>query len=190
MNQEEILDILRATGAIKQGHFKLTSGLHAGTYFQCAKALEDPGVTQMMGAEIAKMYDRDAIDLVVSPALGGIVLGFSVALTLGKRFIWAERVKGEMQFKRGFTVGEAERVLVVEDVVTTGGSVKEVLELVKQNGGKIAGAACLINRGGIEKISGVKLDSLVIAITEAFPEGQCPLCEAGKSIESPGSRRN
>lgn len=190
MNEEEVLEILRETGAIRQGHFKLTSGLHADTYYQCAIALENPHITEKMGDEIAKMYNPDKIDLIVSPALGGIILGFAVALAMGKRFIWAERAQGEMQFRRGFAVGKGERVLVVEDVVTTGGSVKEVLELIVRSGGKIAGAACLMNRGGHETIGGAKLNSLVTALTEAFEEEHCPQCAAGNVIESPGSRRN
>lgn len=188
MNQEEVLEILQETGAIRRGHFKLTSGLHADTYYQCAIALENPHVTEKMGAEIAKMYNADKVDLVVSPALGGIILGFAVALSLGKRFIWAERADGKMTFRRGFAVAKNERVLVVEDVVTTGGSVKEVLELVRQSEGKIAGAACLMNRGGHAEIGGVKLSSLVTTLTEAFEKENCPLCAAGKTIESPGSR--
>jgi orotate phosphoribosyltransferase len=189
MNQEEIMEILQETGAIRKGHFKLTSGLHADTYYQCAIALENPHITEKMGDEIAKLYDPDSIDVVISPALGGIILGFAVALAMGKRFIWAERADGKMVFRRGFAVAKNERALVVEDVVTTGGSVEEVLNLIRESGGKAAGAACLMNRGGLASIGGVELNSLVTALTEAFEETNCPLCAAGKPIESPGSRR-
>lgn len=188
MNEEEILEILTATGAIKKGHFRLSSGLHADTYFQCAQALESPGITEKMGDAIARLYSADNIDTVVSPAIGGIVLGFAVALALGKRFIWAERDKGEMKFRRGFSVAKKERVLVVEDVVTTGGSVGEVIELLKLAGANIAGASCLINRGGVEKIAGIDVKSLLNMPFEAFPEEECLMCRVGKPIESPGSR--
>jgi len=190
MNEEEILEILAETGAIKKGHFKLTSGLHAGTYYQCARALENPHITEKMGDEIAKKYEPDSIDVVVSPALGGIILGFAVALALGKRFVWAERAQGEMKFRRGFAIKPGERVLIVEDVVTTGGSVAEVARLVAAEGGKIAGVTCLMNRGGIKTIEDIPLKALVTVVTEAFEPDACPMCKAGNTIESPGSRAN
>ncbi len=189
MKDDEILNIIKETGALKTGHFKLSSGLHAGRYFQCALALEDPVVTQGIGRAIAEKYDRDSIDLVVSPAIGGIVLGFAVALALGKKFMWAERAKGEMVFRRGFTLDSGKRVLVVEDVVTTGGSVAEVMRLVEAAGAKTIGVACLINRGDLEEIAGVELKALITAVTEAYEPANCPLCIAGEPIESPGSRR-
>jgi orotate phosphoribosyltransferase len=189
MNEEEILEILQDAGAIKRGHFQLTSGLHADTYYQCAAALENPHITEKMGDEIATMYEDQAIDLVVSPAMGGIILGFATALALGCRFIWAERTDGVMTFRRGFCVHPGERVLVVEDVVTTGGSVAEVIELVRAAGGIIAGAACLMNRGALEEVGGAKLKSLVTVATAAYEPVDCPLCAAGQVTESPGSRR-
>ncbi len=190
MNEEEILEILQEAGAIKKGHFQLTSGLHAETYYQCAAALESPRLTERMGDEIARLYTGKPIDLVVSPALGGIILGFATALALDVRFIWAERAQGAMTFRRGFCVNPGERVLVVEDVVTTGGSVAEVIELVERSGGEVVGAACLMNRGGRELVSDHDLKSLVTVATVAFDPKECPMCAAGNAIESPGSRRN
>lgn len=190
MNEEEILDILKQTGAIKKGHFQLSSGLHADTYFQCALALETPSITEKMGDAIAKVYQDENIDTVVSPAIGGIVLGFAVALALGKRFIWAERGKdGKMAFRRGFSILSGERVLVVEDVVTTGGSVEEVIGLIDDAGGLIAGVAALINRGNVKNIAGHQLKALVNLQVAAFPAEDCLMCRAGTNIESPGSRQ-
>ncbi|MFA5867593.1 MAG: orotate phosphoribosyltransferase [Actinomycetota bacterium] len=188
MKDNEILKLLKETGAVKSGHFKLSSGLHAGRYFQCALALADPAATEKIGRAIAEKYNRDSIDVVVSPAIGGLVLGFAVALAMGKKFIWAERAKGEMVFRRGFALDSGERVLIVEDVVTTGGSVAEVMRLAETAGAKIIGVACLINRGGKDEIAGVKLKALVTEVTEAYEPENCPLCRAGKSIEIPGSR--
>ncbi len=190
MNEEEILEILHDAGAIKKGHFQLTSGLHADTYYQCAAALESPRLTQRMGDEIARLYDGQPVDLVVSPALGGIVLGFATALALDTRFIWAERAQGAMTFRRGFCVNPGARVLVVEDVVTTGGSVAEVIELVERSGGGVVGAACLMNRGALDSVANHDLKSLVTVATIAYEPKKCPLCAVGNAIESPGSRRN
>ena len=189
MNQEEILEILRDAGAIRTGHFQLTSGLHADTYYQCAAALENPHLTEKMGGEIAALYKGESVDLVVSPALGGVILGFATALALDTRFIWAERVKGAMAFRRGFCVNPGERVLVVEDVVTTGGSVSEVIKLIEAAGGLVIGVACLMNRGALASVAGQDLKSLVTVATETFDPAECPACAAEKAIESPGSRR-
>jgi orotate phosphoribosyltransferase len=189
MKETEILDLFKRTGAVKTGHWQLSSGLHAAKYWQCALALEDAETTRRIGQAIAAGYNNADIDTVVSPAIGGIVLGFAVAQALGKRFIWAERAQGEMVFRRGFALGPGERVLVVEDVVTTGGSVAEVIKLAQTAGAEVTGAACLINRGGQAEIAGIKLKSLVTAVTEAYQPENCPLCRAGKPIESPGSRR-
>ncbi|MFH1737190.1 MAG: orotate phosphoribosyltransferase [Actinomycetota bacterium] len=190
MNEEEVLEVLKKTGAVRKGHFKLTSGLHADTYYQCALLLANPGLTERMGDEIAKAFAGQDIDLVVSPALGGLVLGFATALSLGKRFIWAERENGVMTFRRGFEVEPGQRILVVEDVVTTGGSVEEVIKLTKEAGGEVAGIACLLNRGGREKIDGLPVKAMATVLTKAYEPTACPLCKAGEPIESPGSRRN
>jgi orotate phosphoribosyltransferase len=190
MNSKEVLEILEEAGAVRQGHFQLSSGLHAERYWQCALALEDPAITEKIGRAIAAEYDANHIDTIVSPAIGGLVLGFAVALAMGKRFIWAERASGRMIFRRGFSLKVGERVLVIEDVVTTGGSVAEVIGLIKSSRAEVAGVACLINRGGQEDIEGTKLKSLLKAVTEVYKPEDCPLCKAGKAIESPGSRRN
>lgn len=189
MNEEETIEVINQTKAIQRGHFQLSSGLHADTYYQCALALEKPGIAEKMGDSLAKLFDGSDIDVVVSPAIGGIVLGFTTALSLGKRFIWAERANGVMVFRRGFSITHGERVLVIEDVVTTGGSVKEVIELVRAEGGKIAGLACLLNRGGSDKIAGTDLRALVNMMTNTYTPEDCPLCKAGRPIESPGSKR-
>jgi orotate phosphoribosyltransferase len=190
MNSEDILEILERTGAVKTGHFQLSSGLHAAKYFQCALALEDAETTAGIGRAIADLYDRDEIDTVISPAIGGIVLGYAVALALGKRFIWAERVATVMTLRRGFCLTEGERVLVVEDVITTGGSVGEVIALAMKAGAEIQGVACLIDRGGHPDVVGFELKALMTEVTEAYAPEKCPLCSAGKPIESPGSRRS
>lgn len=187
MNEEEILELLKKRGAIEKGHFKLSSGLHSDTYIQCAALLQYPEVTQKLAAELAISYKDKKIDTVVSPAIGGIVLGYAVAQELGCRAIWAERQSGKMVFKRGFFLDNGEKVLVVEDVITTGGSVKEIIDLVEEADAIIIDVAAIIDRGD-QKVFSHPINSLLkLEIKSFFPE-ECSLCSRGISFQTPGSR--
>ncbi len=188
MNEEEVLEILTNVGAIRKGHFRLSSGLHTDTYYQCAKVFEHPALTEKFGDEIARLWKNNSIDVVISPAVGGLLLGFAVALSLGSKFIFSEREDGTMTLRRGFSISEGERILVVEDVITTGGSVGEVIELVMRCGGKIAGLASLLSRGRKKEISGLKINALLEVAEVTYQPDECPLDKKGIPLTSPGSR--
>ncbi|MEE9187186.1 MAG: orotate phosphoribosyltransferase, partial [Bacteroidota bacterium] len=148
MTQDNILKIFEETGALLEGHFQLASGLHSPQYFQCAIALQYPKYTQLLCGGIAGHFSRNSIDVVVSPAIGGIVVGQEVGRQLGVRTIFAERKEGLMRLRRGFKMGSGERVMVCEDVITTGGSVYEVIDMLKNSGGIILGVGCIVDRSG------------------------------------------
>ena len=188
MGERDVLAALREAGAVLSGHFQLTSGRHSDTYVQCARVLEDPGLTTRLGEAMATSVDDLEIDLVAAPAVGGIIIGFAAAQRLGVRFIFSERQQGVMTFRRGFAVEPGERVLVVEDVVTTGGSVAEVIGLVEAAGGVVAAVTSIIDRGG-EKAFSVEFRPLLRLEVESMEPQDCPLCAAGRSVDSPGSRR-
>lgn len=184
----DVLAALRETGAILNGHFQLTSGRHSDTYVQCARVLEHPRLTAELGRQMAEEVTEQQVDLVASPAVGGIVIGFAVAQALDVRFIFSERQQGVMTFRRGFTVAPGERVLIVEDVVTTGGSVAEVASLVRAAGGKVVGVASIIDRGG-DKVFTDPFFPLLQLNVESMEPHECPQCQAGTPLSSPGSRR-
>lgn len=189
MTEDEVLAALKDAKAILHGHFQLTSGRHSGTYVQCARVLEDPALTTRLAQAMVSALPADAaIDLVAAPAVGGIVIGFAVAQALGVRFIFSEREQGSMRFRRAFEVPAGARVLVVEDVVTTGGSVAEVVSLVREAGGVPVAVASIIDRGG-PKAFDVPLHPLLGLEVESWEPSECGLCASGVPIHSPGSRR-
>ena len=189
MSPQDVREVLERTGAIRSGHFQLTSGRHSDTYVQCARVLEHPGVTARLArATVTNIPDDVKVDLVVSPAVGGIVIGFAVALALDARFIFAERQRGAMPLRRAFEVHPGEKVLVVEDVVTTGGSVKEVINVVREAGGDVVGVVSLIDRGGERKFSEPYWPLLTMSVASWDP-AECSLCAEGIELYSPGSRR-
>ena len=143
-----MIEVFRETGALLEGHFVLSSGLHSETYLQCAIALESPEIAARFAAVIAERFQKDNIQTVTSPAIGGIIIGYEVARQLGVRFIWTERESGRMTLRRGFTVKEGERVLVVEDVITTGGSTRDTIEALRSAGADVIAAASIIDRSG------------------------------------------
>jgi orotate phosphoribosyltransferase len=189
MTDEQIVAALERTSALKTGHFVLTSGRHSDGYVQCARVLEDPELTTAL-AEIAvqRLPEDINIDLVAAPAVGGLIIGFAVAQALGVKFIFSEREAGEMVFRRSFEIPRGARVLVVEDVVTTGGSVAEVISLVEQAGGQVAGVVSLIDRGGDKAFSAPYWPLLQLQV-ESWDAASCSLCAAGVPVDSPGSRR-
>jgi len=187
MTEAEVLTALEDANAILSGHFRLTSGRHSDRYVQCARVLEDPALVTRLAQAIAYRLGERQIDLVASPAVGGIVIGFAVAQALGVKFIFSERENGVMTFRRGFHVPEGARVLVVEDVVTTGGSVAEVIGLVRVAGGEPVAVASLIDRGG-PKAFDIELMPLLRLQVESWEPESCDLCASEVPLYAPGSR--
>lgn len=189
MTDEEILQALTDASAIRTGHFVLTSGRHSDMYVQCARILEDPQLTTKLAeTAVHRLPAGLAVDLVAAPAVGGLIIGFAVAQALGVKFIFSEREQGKMVFRRAFEVPAGARVLVVEDVVTTGGSVAEVIELVEQAGGDVVGVISLIDRGGEKKFSANFWPLLRLEV-ESWEADSCGLCADEVPVYSPGSRR-
>lgn len=180
--------LLEGTGALKKGHFKLSSGRHSDTYIQCSKLLEDPRTAVEVGRALAaKVGDMGPIDLVFCPALGAVLIGFTTALALDVPIIFAERVEGEMTLRRGFEIEPGSRVLLVEDVITTGGSIMELARLVEETGAQVAGIACIVDRGGAADHRYPVISLLELDVVSHPPE-ECPLCARGMPFDSPGSR--
>jgi orotate phosphoribosyltransferase len=189
MTDEQILQALKGADAIRTGHFVLTSGRHSATYVQCARVLEDPALTTKLAqTAVERLPEGLDVDLVAAPAVGGLVIGFAVAQALGVKFIFSEREQGHMVFRRAFEVPAGARVLVVEDVVTTGGSVGEVIELVEAAGGEVVGVVSLIDRGGEKNFDSAFWPLLELQVESWDPES-CSLCAADVPVYSPGSRR-
>ena len=184
------MQVLEQKGAVLHGHFVLSSGRHSDLFVQKFRVLEHPRLAQRFGESIAALFD-DAFDLVACPAVGAVVLGFTTALAGGARMIFAERAEGAMAFRRGFEVGPHERVLVVEDVVTTGGSAREVVDLVRAGGGTVAGVGALIDRSEADDPPDltVPLRALLKVPATSWDPEECPLCAKGEPVSDPGSRR-
>ena len=188
MNADEVINQFRETGALLEGHFQLTSGLHSSVYLQCARVLQFPEKAAAFAEAIARQFRGQGIELVASPAIGGIVIGHEVARALGARFIWTEREAGQMTLRRGFTVAPGEKTLVVEDVITTGGSTRETIDALIAAGADVVGAASIIDRSaGVAEVGvpRVALASLMVASVEA---ADCDACKLGEPVVKPGSR--
>lgn len=188
MNNEEVMDVFKKTGALLEGHFVLTSGYHSPHYFQCAKVLQHPGYNTMFASRVADEFRNSGITLVISPAVGGIVFGTEVGRELGCRNIFAERENGKMALRRGFEINEDDNVLVVEDVVTTGGSVQEVIELVKESGANVAGVGFIVDRSNGTVDFGTKQFSLAKMEIIKYGENEIPEWLAAIQVTKPGSR--
>jgi len=184
----DVLDKFRETNALLEGHFVLSSGLHSPKYLQCARALQFPADAAKYGREIAEHFLDADIDTVASPAIGGLVIGYATAAALNVRFIWTERQNGEMTLRRGFSVKEHEKILVVEDVVTTGGSTRECIAALTENGGNVVAAASIIDRSNGSADVGVPRISLVSLDVPSYSPDGCPMCAAGLEAVKPGSR--
>jgi len=188
LNENEILEIFKKTDALLDGHFLLTSGMHSDVYFQCAKVLQYPEYIEELCSIIADEYCDKKIDTVIAPAIGGLVVGQEVARQLNKRFIFAEREDKRLTLRRGFSISEGENILICEDVVTTGGSVFEVIDIVKDNNAEVTGVGFIVDRSnskidfGSSRISAVKLD------VKSYSPEECPLCKEGLELVKPGSR--
>jgi orotate phosphoribosyltransferase len=186
---DDILDRFRRAGALLEGHFRLTSGLHRSGYLQCALVLQYPEHAEACGAAIAARLRDRGTTAVLSPALGGIVIGQEVGRALGVRAIFAERQEGALTLRRGFTLGADDKVLVVEDVVTTGGSTRETIDVARAAGAQVVGAAAIIDRsGGEQQKIDVPFIALVTLALPTYDPASCPLCLAGQPVVKPGSR--
>ncbi len=188
MTQEQILRIFEQTGALQQGHFGLTSGLHSDRYFQCALVLQYPRHAERLCALGKDHFGSQAIDAVIAPAVGGIIVAYELARQLNVRSLFAERKDGRMLLRRGFRIQPGERILVTEDVVTTGGSVQEVIELVRNMGGDVMGVFAIVDRSGGQVNFGVPFKPAVRLEARTFEPEACPMCRSGVPLDKPGSR--
>lgn len=189
MEPDKVIEEFKETGALLEGHFQLTSGLHSTIYLQCARVLQFPEKAETFGRALAEKFKTDGIQLVASPAIGGIVIGHEVARALGARFVWTEREAGEMTLRRGFTVSPGEKTLVVEDVITTGGSTRETIDALKRAGADVVGAASIIDRSGGSVGVGVPRVALAtLRVLSVEPEN-CDACKLGDVAVKPGSRK-
>jgi orotate phosphoribosyltransferase len=190
---ESVLELFRSAGAYLEGHFRLTSGLHSSTYLQCALVLQHPAAAEKLAAMLAEEIrglSSARIQLVVAPALGGLIVGHEVARALGTRFLFTERdaATSRMTLRRGFTVGRGETAVVVEDVITTGGSTHDVIELLRAAGVNVVAAAAIIDRSGGRADVGVPRAALATLHVAAHSPEECPLCRRGIPVVKPGSR--
>ncbi len=188
MTDREILDLYEATGALLRGHFRLTSGLHSDVYLQSALVLQHPAHAAALGAALAAPFRNAGIQTVLAPAIGGILVAHEVARALGGRALFTEREDGVMRLRRGFTLSPGERCLVVEDVMTTGGSTREVVTCVEALGGTVVGVGSLIDRSGGDANFSVKRATLATVKATTWKPEECPLCRAGGQAIKPGSR--
>ena len=188
MENKEYLDIFRKTGALMEGHFVLTSGRHSSSYFQCAKVLQYPQYLNLFSKTISDHFKTLNINTVISPAVGGIVIGTRVGGDLDKKTIFAEREDGNMILRRGFSITPGEKILVVEDVITTGGSVKEVMQAVEELGGEVVGVGIIVDRSNGNVILHENQFSIVKLEVQSFDENEIPEDLAKIPIEKPGSR--
>ncbi|HYP02737.1 MAG TPA: orotate phosphoribosyltransferase [Pyrinomonadaceae bacterium] len=190
MRAEEVIERFRRTGALLEGHFILTSGLHSSVYLQCALVLQHPAESEAFARAVAGQFAGRGIETVVAPAIGGLVIGYEVARALGARSIWTERdAGGEMTLRRGFTMRPGESVLVVEDVITTGGSTRETIAVVRKGGASVVGAASIIDRSGGRADVGVPRIALATLDVPALAPAACPACQRGEEAVKPGSRK-
>ncbi|MFC1565560.1 orotate phosphoribosyltransferase [Candidatus Neomarinimicrobiota bacterium] len=188
MDKYDILEIFRSTGALLEGHFVLTSGRHSATYFQCAKVLQHPEYLTLFSRIIVDHFENAKIDTVISPAIGGIVIGTDVGRQIGVKTIFTERKDGKMKLRRGFEIEKGERFLIIEDVLTTGGSIKEVIDIVKENHGKVTGVGVVVDRSG----GSINLHKNQVSVlkhkTISFAASELPANLAEVLIQKPGSR--
>jgi len=189
MRPEDVHKILEAAGAIRHGHFDLSSGLHSPTYIQCAMVLQHPQHAEQLGRALAAEFHDMTVDCVVSPALGGVILGHEVARAIGVRAMFTERdASGQLTLRRGFDMSAGERVLVIEDVWTTGGSTAATMRVVEEAGGRVVGVGALIDRSGGRMEFPVRAEALLEMKIPTYDANECPLCQSGSAAVKPGSR--
>ena len=187
LTEQQALDLFKQAGAFLEGHFILTSGLHSPHYVEKFRVLEHPRITEQLCAQIAENFAGEGVTVVIGPVTGGVILAHEVGKQLGTRAMFTERVDGKMALRRGFSIGPQDRVLVVEDIVTTGGSVFEVLEVVKETGASIAGLGFLVDRSGGRVEFGIPSKPLITLDVVTYPPDNCLLCQNGSVAMKPGS---
>lgn len=188
MTETEVLSLFRRSGALLDGHFRLTSGLHSPGYLQCALVLQHPRDAEALGAALGSRVGSLGAQAVLSPALGGIVIGQEVGRALGVRAIFAERQDAALTLRRGFTLEPGEKVLVVEDVVTTGGSTRETMDVARAAGAVVVGACAIVDRSGGRQNLAVPFHALLPMDVKTYAPEACPLCAQGLPVVKPGSR--
>ncbi|MCS6950433.1 MAG: orotate phosphoribosyltransferase [Armatimonadota bacterium] len=188
LSPDDILNLFRDCGAVLQGHFRLSSGKHSDTYFEKFQVLQHPHYVQQLCGELAKRFRRDSVEVVVGPTTGGVIIAYEVARQLGTRAVYAEREGDRRVLRRGFTLHEGERVLVVDDILTTGGSVREVLEMLEPYRVQVVGVGVLVDRAGGLVDLGVRTEALLQLLVQAWEPQACPLCLRNEPITEPGSR--
>lgn len=188
MTTEQVLQLFRETEALLEGHFQLTSGLHSPQYFQCAKVLQYPQHAEMLCRIAPQHFSKQKIDVVIAPAVGGIIVAHEVGRLLQTRVLFAERQEGKISLRRGFHISPGEKILICEDVITTGGSVREVINVAREAAGEVVGVFCIVDRSSGKADFGVPLISTLQLAPETYVPEACPLCAAGGKAEKPGSR--
>ena len=185
MDNDLLIELLKETGVIKDGHFELTSGRHSGRFMQCSQLLQYPDKTSIICKMMAEPYLDKSIETVIGPAMGGVIISYEVARHLWARSVFTEKIDDQMTLRRGFFIKPGERVLVVEDATTTGGSVKKVLDVLKENGAHIVGVAVMVDRSFETPDFGVPMTSLIKVGVESFLPEECPYCSKGIPLEQP-----
>jgi orotate phosphoribosyltransferase len=189
LRAEEVIERFKRTGALLEGHFILSSGLHSASYLQCALVLQHPAEAESFGRALAARFEGQRIESVASPAIGGLIIGYEVARHLDARFIWTEREQGRMTLRRGFTVRPGESILVVEDVITTGGSTRETIEALRDAGARVVGAASIIDRSSGRADVGIPRVALATLDVPSVAPSSCEPCARGEQAIKPGSRK-
>lgn len=189
MNNQQIIEILIKCGVLIEGHFLLTSGKHSGKYMQCAKLFQYPKYSESISKILSDKLKKYDADIIIAPAIGGIILSYEVARQLNIKSLFAERENGIMTLRRGFEIEKETKVIVVEDVVTTGGSVKEVIELVKKCGGEVVAVGSIVDRSKGLADFGCPFESVIQIDIDTYEKDECPLCKNGSSPYKPGSRK-
>jgi len=188
MTRDELLDLFRRSGALRDGHFRLSSGLHSAGYLQCALVLQHPRHAETLGQAIAARTRHLQPTVVLSPALGGVIIGHEVGRALGVRAVFAERQDGVLTLRRGFALAGIDRVIVIEDVLTTGGSTRETMQVAKAAGGQAVGVAAIVDRSGGRSRFDVPFEALLDVDLPTYQPDACPLCAQGVPVAKPGSR--
>jgi len=189
LKKEEILELFQKSGAVLSGHFQLTSGRHADAYMQCAKLFENAVISEKLCKAVAELFSDTKIDVVVSPAIGGIIMGYELSKHLKVKNLFAERVEGKMTLRRGFELPKNSKVIVCEDVVTTGGSAKEVIELIEELGSEVVAVTSIVDRSNGKVEFGTLFRALLPIDVKSYEPEECPICKTDVPLYKPGSRK-
>ncbi len=190
VNQNEIFEIFRKSGALLKGHFLLSSGLHSNIYFEKFQVLQYPEYVEILCRKLAWLFKDNKVEVVVGPTTGGVIIAYEVAKNLGTRSIFAEAGDEGRIFKRGFNLKKGEKTLIVDDILTTGGSIKEVIQLVKKHEGDILGIGILLDRSGGKVQFNYPLKPLAVTEVQNYRQEECPMCKKGQPLTKPGSRKS